>query len=131
MFKKVLPSRRTTATDESPFEIVTPAPGGDRRDGKENVPQAQAQRSAEGSKSWYNSGRGSVDLGPRTRKKSSAKAPQLEPQMTGGTTNVAFERMLVSIPAILNYFVHLYETSRMTFKSHLLFESNSPRLRHL
>jgi hypothetical protein len=109
MFKKVLPSRRTATADESPFEIVTPpAPATDRRDGKENVPQAQTQRPApEGPKSWYSSSRGSVDLNPRTRKKSTTKVAQLEPQMTGGTTNVAFERMLVSTPNIFKISCYL------------------------
>lgn len=104
MFKKVLPSRRAAAADDSPFEIVTPPntalPTTTRQDGKENVPQTQAQRpSVEGSKSWYSSGRGSVDLGPR--KKSQPAIDKLEPQPTGGTTNVAFERMLAS-----NFQVH-------------------------
>ena len=102
MFKKVLPSRRTAAADESPFEIVTPpntaVPASLRQDGKENMPQTRP--SVEGTKSWYSSGRGSVDLGPR--KKSQPVIDKIEPQPTGGTTNVAFERMLVSyicIPA--------------------------------
>ncbi|CAE7176245.1 unnamed protein product [Rhizoctonia solani] len=122
MFKKVLPSRRTTASDESPFEIVTPAP----TTGKENVPQAQGQRPAEGSKSWYGSSRASVDLKPRDRKKSSAKvAPQLEPQMTGGTTNVAFERMLddLQIPSTVRVKLTTLETpvkAAMLRSSHVL-----------
>ncbi|CAE6363606.1 unnamed protein product [Rhizoctonia solani] len=126
MFKKVLPSRRTTTTDESPFEIVTPAPT-DRRDGKENVPQSQGQRTApEGSKSWYGSSRASVDMKPRDRKKSSAKAvAQLEPQMTGGTTNVAFERMLddLQIPSTVRVKLTTLETpvkAAMLRSSHVL-----------
>ncbi|KEP48736.1 diaphanous GTPase-binding domain protein [Rhizoctonia solani 123E] len=125
MFKKVLPSRRTTAADESPFEIVTPAPAAERRDGKENVPQSQGQR-PEGSKSWYGSGRASVELKPRDRKKSSAKVtPQLEPQMTGGTTNVAFERMLddLQIPSTVRVKLTTLETpvkAAMLRSSHVL-----------
>ncbi|CAE6371852.1 unnamed protein product [Rhizoctonia solani] len=127
MFKKVLPSRRTTTSDESPFEIVTPAPSSDRRDGKENVPQAQGQRAgADGSKSWYGSSRMSVDMKPRDRKKSSAKAAaQLEPQMTGGTTNVAFERMLddLQIPSTVRVKLTTLETpvkAAMLRSSHVL-----------
>ncbi|KAG8752387.1 hypothetical protein FRC11_008402 [Ceratobasidium sp. 423] len=127
MFKKVLPSRRTTASDESPFEIVTPAPATERRDGKENVPQPQGQRAApEGSKSWYGSGRASVELKPRDRKKSPAKvASQLEPQMTGGTTNVAFERMLddLQIPSTVRVKLTTLETpvkAAMLRSSHVL-----------
>ncbi|CAE6465493.1 hypothetical protein ACGC1H_002546 [Rhizoctonia solani] len=126
MFKKVLPSRRAATSDESPFEIVTPAPAAERRDGKENVPQSQGQRSTEGSKSWYGSGRASVDLRPRDRKKSSAKvAPQLEPQMTGGTTNVAFERMLddLQIPSTVRVKLTTLETpvkAAMLRSSHVL-----------
>ncbi|CAE6532960.1 unnamed protein product [Rhizoctonia solani] len=127
MFKKVLPSRRITTSDESPFEIVTPAPATDRRDGKENVPQQQGQRAApEGSKSWYGSSRASVELKPRDRKKSSAKvAAQLEPQMTGGTTNVAFERMLddLQIPSTVRVKLTTLETpvkAAMLRSSHVL-----------
>ncbi|KAG8738617.1 hypothetical protein FRC10_006649 [Ceratobasidium sp. 414] len=126
MFKKVLPSRRP-AGDESPFEIVTPPVLGqqnpNRRDGKENVPQTQAQRpQPEGTKSWYSSNRASVDL-PRKQAPAIAAA-KLEPQPTGGTS-VAFERMLddLQIPSTVRVKLTTLETpvkAAMLRSSHVL-----------
>ncbi|KAG8776965.1 hypothetical protein FRC12_000609 [Ceratobasidium sp. 428] len=128
MFKKVLPSRRQTANeDESPFEIVTPPTlnpqNPNRRDGKENVPQTKSQRPLpEGTKSWH-ANRASVDL-PR-KKTQSVIAPKLEPQPTGGTTNVAFERMLddLQIPSTVRVKLTTLETpvkAAMLRSSHVL-----------
>ncbi|KAG9112804.1 hypothetical protein FRC07_007858 [Ceratobasidium sp. 392] len=128
MFKKVLPSRRQTANeDESPFEIVTPPTlnpqNPNRRDGKENVPQTKSQRPLPGgTKSWHSS-RASVDL-PRKQLPAVAAA-KLEPQPTGGTTNVAFERMLddLQIPSTVRVKLTTLETpvkAAMLRSSHVL-----------
>ncbi|QRV90145.1 GTPase-binding protein rid1 [Ceratobasidium sp. AG-Ba] len=125
MFKKVLPSRRQPSSDDSPFEIVTP-PTLPKKGDKENVPHTQTQTQrpqAEGAKSWYSSNRGSVDI-PRKRAQSIV-ASKLEPQPTGGTTNVAFERMLddLQIPSTVRVKLTTLETpvkAAMLRSSHVL-----------